>query len=42
MFGFHLTFSFGLAYTVLVVEAAAVILLAITALQMSGPARSAT
>jgi hypothetical protein len=41
IFGFHLTFSSGLAYTVLVVEAAAVILLGITALLMPGPARSA-
>jgi hypothetical protein len=39
--GFHLTFSSGLAYTVLVVEAVAVILLGITALLMPGPARSA-
>jgi len=41
IFGFHLTFSSGLAYTVLVVEAVAVILLAITALLMPGPARPA-
>jgi hypothetical protein len=41
IFGFHLTFSSGLAYTVLVVEAAAVILLGITALLMPGRARSA-
>ena len=41
MFGFHLTFSSGLAYTVLVVEAVAVILLGITALLMPSPARSA-
>jgi hypothetical protein len=31
LFGFHLTFSSGLAYTVLVIEAAAVVLLGITA-----------
>ncbi len=31
IFGFHLTFSSGLAYTVLVVEAGAVVLLALTA-----------
>jgi len=31
VFGFHLTFSSGLAYTVLVIEAAAVVLLGITA-----------
>jgi hypothetical protein len=30
IFGFHLTFSSGLAYTVLVVEAAAVVLLVLT------------
>ncbi len=41
IFGFHLTFSSGLAYTVLVVEAVAVILLGITALPMPSPARSA-
>jgi len=41
IFGFHLTFSSGLAYTVLVVEAVAVILLGITALLMPGPGRSA-
>ena len=41
LFGFHLTFSSGLAYTVLVIEAVAVILLAITALLMPSPARSA-
>lgn len=41
IFGFHLTFSSGLAYTVLVVEAVAVILLGITALLMPGSARSA-
>ena len=41
IFGFHPTFSSGLAYTVLVVEAVAVILLGITALLMPGPARSA-
>jgi hypothetical protein len=41
IFGFHLTFSSGLAYTVLVVEAVAVILPGITALLMPGPARSA-
>ncbi len=42
IFGFHLTFSSGLAYTVLVIEAAAVILLGITAWLMPNPARSAT
>ena len=41
IFGFHLTFSSGLAYTVLVVEAVAVILLGITAVLMPGPARPA-
>ena len=41
LFGFHLTFSSGLAWTVLVIEAVAVILLCITALLMPGPARSA-
>ena len=41
IFGFHPTLSSGLAYTVLVVEAVAVILLGITALLMPGPARSA-
>ena len=41
IFGFHLTFSSGLAYTVLVVDAAAVVLLGITALLMPGPARPA-
>jgi hypothetical protein len=41
IFGFHLTFSSGLAYTVLAVEAVAVILLGITALLMPGPGRSA-
>jgi len=41
IFGFHLTFSSELAYTVLVVEAVAVILLGITALLMPGSARSA-
>ena len=41
IFGFHLTFSSGLAYTVLVIEAVAVIMLGITALLMPGPARSA-
>jgi hypothetical protein len=30
IFGFHLTFSSGLAYTVLIVEAAAVVMLALT------------
>ena len=30
IFGFHLTFSSGLAYTVLVVEAAGVVTLALT------------
>jgi hypothetical protein len=35
IFGFHLTFSSGLAYTVLVIEAAGVILLGITALLMT-------
>ncbi len=39
IFGFHLTFSSGLANTVLVVEIAAVVLLAVTGLQMS-PRRS--
>jgi hypothetical protein len=39
--GFHLTFSSGLAYTVLVIEAVAVIMLGFTALLMPGPARSA-
>ena len=42
IFGFHLTFSSGLAYTVLVIEAAAVILLGITAWLMPGPARPAS
>ena len=42
IFGFHLTFSSGLAYTVLVVEVAAVILLGITAWLMPNPARSAS
>jgi len=42
IFGFHLTFSSGLAYTVLVIEIAAVILLGITAWLMPNPARSAT
>ena len=42
IFGFHLTFSSGLAYTVLLIEAAAVILLGITAWLMPNPARSAT
>jgi len=37
IFGFHLTFSSGLAYTVLVVEAVAVILLGIAALLMPRP-----
>jgi len=41
IFGFHLTFSSGLAYTVLVIEIAAVILLGITAWLMPRPARSA-
>jgi hypothetical protein len=31
IFGFHLTFSSGLAYTVLVVEGAGVVLLSLTA-----------
>lgn len=35
IFGFHLTFSSGLAYSVLVVEAAALILLGITAALMA-------
>ena len=30
IFGFHLTFSSGLAYTVLIVEAAGVVMLALT------------
>ena len=34
LFGFHLGFSSGLAYTVLVIEAAAVVLLGITAVLM--------
>ena len=42
IFGFHLTFSSGLAYTVLVVEGAGVVLLNLTAAwllwQRSGPA----
>ena len=41
IFGFHLTFSSGLACTVLVVEAVAIILLGITAPLMPGSARSA-
>jgi hypothetical protein len=41
LFGFHLPFSSGLAWTVLVIQAVAVILLCITALLMPGPARSA-
>ena len=41
LFGFRLTFSSGLAWTVLVIEAVAVILLGITALLMPSPARSA-
>jgi hypothetical protein len=35
IFGFHLTFSSGLANTVLIVEAAAVVLLGVTALTRS-------
>ena len=35
VFGFHLTFSSGLAYVVLVVEAAAVVLLGVTAVAMT-------
>ena len=35
IFGFHLTFSSGLAYTVLVVEAAGVVLLSLTAWLLS-------
>jgi hypothetical protein len=31
IFGFHLTFSSGLAYTVLIIEAVAVVMLAVTA-----------
>jgi hypothetical protein len=42
IFGFHLTFSSGLAYTVLVIEVAAVILLGITAWLMPGPGRPAS
>jgi hypothetical protein len=41
IFGFHLTFSSGLAYTVLVVEAAAVVLLGITAALMAGSGKPA-
>jgi len=41
IFGFHLTFSSGLAYTVLVIEVVALILLAITAWLMRSPAGSA-
>jgi len=41
LFRFHLTFSSGLAWTVLVIEAVAVVLLCITALLMPGPARPA-
>ena len=41
IFGFHLTFSSGLAYSVLVIEDAAVIVLGITARLVPGPARSA-
>ena len=41
LFGFHLPFSSGLAWTVLVIEAVAVVLLCITALLMPGPARPA-
>jgi hypothetical protein len=32
LFGFHLTFSSGLAYTVLIIEAAAIVLLSVTAM----------
>ncbi|HEX4063488.1 MAG TPA: hypothetical protein VHY58_20940 [Streptosporangiaceae bacterium] len=40
IFGFHLTFSSGLAYTVLIVEAAGVILLSLTGwLMLAGRAR---
>jgi len=41
LFGFHLPFSSGLAWTALVIEAAAVVLLCITALLMPSSARSA-
>ena len=41
LFGFHLPFSSGLAWTVLLIEAVAVVLLCITALLMPGPARPA-
>jgi hypothetical protein len=41
LFGFHLPFSSGLAWIVLVIEAVAVVLLCITALLMPGPARPA-
>jgi hypothetical protein len=41
IFGCHLTFSSGLAYTVLVFEVAAVILLSITAWLMPNPAQRA-
>ena len=41
IFGFRLTFSSGLAYTVLAVEAAALVLLALTAWLPAGAARSA-
>lgn len=39
IFGFKLTFSSGLAYTVLIVEAAAVVLLAVTAWLQLGQRR---
>jgi len=41
LFGFHLPFSSGLAWTVLAIEAAAVVLLCITALLMPSSARPA-
>jgi hypothetical protein len=41
IFGFHLTFSSGLAYTVLVIEAAGVVLLGITALLMTAAGKPA-
>jgi len=40
LFGFHLTFSSGLAYVALVIEAAAVVLLALTAWRMVTDTRS--
>jgi hypothetical protein len=41
LLGFHLPFSSGLAYTVLVIEVAAVLLLGVTAWLMPKPGRSA-